>query len=53
MRVLSELIGGIVLLLIFAYGVRETVKFISAKREKNNDNVNGSRPDAAPGNEPL
>jgi hypothetical protein len=46
MRILSEIIGGIVLLLIFAYGVRETIKFLSTSRGKQNDEHDDG-PDAA------
>lgn len=35
MRVVSELVGAIVLLLIFAYGVSETIKFFSRKSQDN------------------
>lgn len=50
MRILTEMVGGIVLLLIFAYGVNMTIKFLS-QREKNDvddERSNGSRsPNAA------
>jgi hypothetical protein len=55
MRILTELIGGVVLLLIFAYGVNATIKFISQSREKTNDDVpaESTLPDApAAGDEP-
>lgn len=49
MRILTELIGGIVLLLIFAYGVNAAIKFFS-QREKQNDHVqHGGPQDAAAG----
>lgn len=49
MRILTELIGGVTLLLIFAYGVNATIKFVSQSREKTNDNVPAAEhtPDAA------
>lgn len=34
MRILSELIGGTVLLLIFAWGVRETIRFFATREKK-------------------
>ena len=48
MRIVSELVGGITLLLIFAYGVRSTIKFL-ALREKQNDDVAEHGSDAAAG----
>ena len=44
MRILSELVGGVVLLMIFAYGIKTVIEFIT--REKNygisTDNANES-----------
>jgi hypothetical protein len=52
MRILTELIGGVVLLLVFFYGVNETIKFFE-QRERQNDNVQPTQrqpdPDDAPG----
>jgi hypothetical protein len=47
MRVLTELIGGAVLLLVFLYGARETIRFLSSL-EKKNDDVRDKKPDADP-----
>lgn len=33
MRIVTELVGGIILLLIFAHGVRETIKFFKEKKD--------------------
>ena len=38
MRIISELVGGIVLLLIFAYGVVKTIDFFSTK-ERQDGNI--------------
>jgi len=35
MRILTEVIGGVVLLLVFAYGVREIVNFIKVWEKQN------------------
>jgi hypothetical protein len=35
MRILTEVVGGVVLLLVFAYGVREIVNFIGTWEKKN------------------
>lgn len=37
MRILTELVGGIVLLLIFAYGINQTIKFIASIKDNDHD----------------
>lgn len=50
MRILTEIIGGIVLLVVFAYGVMTVIEYSTLKREKNNGDSNKvpRSPDTAP-----
>jgi hypothetical protein len=51
MRILTELVGGVVLLLIFAYGVRETIKYIRERADDDTERLH--RPKDAAGEAPT